>query len=269
MRENRIYGLKGGSWKRAGAKALVPRHNLLMRRSVRSHASGANAEHTPMMSAAKARKRIAWQNKVYKEHFGRKRQRALVFLERKIVVYRNVFAPVPYEFNLLAKTVLREVKDTDSVLDMGTGSGIEAILAASKSKRVLAVDVNPDAVRCATRNVGMNGLTARIKVMQSDLYERVKGRFSLIMFDPPFRWTAPRDSWERSTADEGYATLQGFLRESRTRLTKNGRIILGFGTSGDIAYLKHLVRANGFRRKQLLKNRQKNGWTYFTFRLTC
>jgi release factor glutamine methyltransferase len=239
-----------------------------MRHSSQSHGSGENAEYRPLMSVAGARKRIAWQNRVYKEHLGRKRLLVLDFLGRKIVVYRNVFAPAPYDFNLLAKTVLREVKDTDSVLDMGTGSGIQAILAASKSKQVLAVDVNPDAVRCAMRNVGMNSLTGRIKVLQSDLYERVRGRFSLIMFDPPFRWTAPRDLWERSTADEGYATLQGFLRESRTRLTKNGRIILAFGTSGDIAYLKHLIRANGFRRKQLLKNRRKNGWTFFTFRLT-
>jgi release factor glutamine methyltransferase len=222
-----------------------------------------------MMSASEARKRIAWQNKVYGEHLARKGQLALDFHGRKIVVDQNVFAPVPYDFNLLAKAVLREVKDTDCVLDVGTGSGIQAILAASKAKRVLAVDVNPEAVRCATRNIEINGLTDRIEVTQSDLYEKINGRFSLIMFDPPFRWTAPRDLWERSTADEGYATLQRFLSESRTHLTKNGRIILGFGTSGDIAYLRQLIRANRFRRKQVLKNRQKNGWTYFTFRLTA
>src|SRR2546421_11432172 len=145
-----------------------------MPHSSRNPRLGADAQYTPMISAAEAKKRIAWQNKVYKEHLGRKRRLALDFHGSKIVVFRNVFAPLPYDFNLLAKTVVREVKDTDSVLDMGTGSGIQAILAASKSKRVLAVDVNPDAVRCARRNIEMNGLTGRIKVLQSDLYERVR-----------------------------------------------------------------------------------------------
>jgi len=222
-----------------------------------------------MMSAAEARKRIAWQDKVYKEHLRRAGPLVLDYHGLQILAHRNFFAPVPYQFNLLAQAVQRELRDTDSVLDMGTGSGIQAILAGSKAKHVLAVDVNPEAVKCATRNVRMNEVASRVKVMQSDLYARVRGRFSLIMFDPPFRWTAPRDLWERSTADEGYATLRGFLLESRKHLTKNGRIILGFGTSGDFAYLKHLIRANGYRRKQLMKLIQKNGWTYFAFRLTA
>lgn len=221
------------------------------------------------MSAAEVRKRMAWQNKMYKEHLKRTTELAIDFQGIKLMVHPNVFAPAPWDSNLVARTVLREVKKTDSVLDMGTGSGIQAILAASKSKRVIAVDVNPDAVRCARRNVALNGLAARVKVMRSDVYRKVKGRFSLIIFDPPFRWTTPRDLWERSTADEGYATLQEFLRESRKHLTKNGRIVVGFGTSADLAYLKHLIRQNGFRRRQILKNHQKQGWTHFTFSLTC
>jgi release factor glutamine methyltransferase len=225
-------------------------------------------EYTPMMAVAEARKRVAWHDKVYREHLRRSGPLVLDYQGRKISMDRNVFAPVPYEFNLLAQAARKELQAADSVLDMGTGSGVQAILAASKAKRVLAVDVNPEAVTCATKNVAMNGMASRIQVRQSDLYTNVSGRFSLILFDPPFRWTAPRDLWERSTADEGYRTLQKFLRESRAYLTKDGRIILGFGSSGDIAYLKSLIKANGFRRRQLLKLPQKNGWTYFAFRLT-
>jgi release factor glutamine methyltransferase len=116
--------------------------------------------------------------------------------------------------------------------------------------------------------VALNGLTHRVKVLRSNVFEKVRGRFDLILFDPPFRWTAPRDLWETSTADEGYETLRTFLREGKHHLTKNGCIIIHFGTSGDLAYLKHLIRRNGFRRKQLLKKHHKQGWIYFTFRLT-
>jgi release factor glutamine methyltransferase len=239
-----------------------------MGRNLRTNTPAADTGHVPMMSHAEALRRIAWQDKVYKEHLRCPTQLSLDFLGRKLVVHRNVFAPVSREFNLMSTTVLKEVKERDAVLDMGTGSGIQAILAASKAKRVLAVDVNPDAVRCARRNVALNGLTRRVKVLRSNVFEKVRGRFDLILFDPPFRWTAPRDLWEICSADEGYETLRTFLREGKRHLTKNGRIIVSFGTSGDIAYLKHLIRQNGFRREQLLKKHHKQGWIYFTFRLT-
>jgi len=58
--------------------------------------------------------------------------------------------------NILAETVLGEVKPGDKVLDMGTGSGIQAIFAASKSTNVTAVDINPLAVQCAKLNVKLN-----------------------------------------------------------------------------------------------------------------
>jgi release factor glutamine methyltransferase len=61
--------------------------------------------------------------------------------------------------------------------------------------------------------------------------------------------------------------MRGFFEKAGEHLNKNGRILLHFGTSGDIAYLKLLVRKNGFKRKQLLKN-SLMGWTYFTYRLT-
>jgi release factor glutamine methyltransferase len=50
---------------------------------------------------------------------------------------------------LLGECVLEEVRESDRVLDMGTGSGVNAILAASKGAEVVAVDINPDAVRAA------------------------------------------------------------------------------------------------------------------------
>jgi release factor glutamine methyltransferase len=220
-----------------------------------------------MMSAAEAQRRIDWQERIYKEHL-HESEASIQFLGLTLVVGRDVLQPAPPEFNLLAASVLREVRNSDAVLDMGTGSGVQAILAASKARRVLAVDVNPAAVLCARRNATRNGVADRVEVRRSDLFENVSGRFDLILFDPPFRWIAPRDLWERASADPGYATLQAFLSDSKKRLTKNGRILLHFGTSGDLLYLKRLIRLNGFRRKQLLKTSHPAGWEYFTYRLT-
>jgi len=103
------------------------------------------------MSEAEARKRLNWQNGVYEMHLKCKEPVPMNFLGKTIEIPPNVFSPVPWEHNLLAKTVLREVRETDRVLDMGTESGVQAILAASKSSNVIAVDVNPFAVECAKR----------------------------------------------------------------------------------------------------------------------
>lgn len=174
----------------------------------------------PMMSEAEAKRRLDWQNGVYKEHLKDRKRISIDIAGKRFVVSPNVFASVSWDYNLLAKTVLMEVKETDKVLDMGTGCGVQAILAASKSPDVIAVDVNPFAVRCARHNVKLNKLSSRVKVRESDLFEHARGRFDLIIFDPPFRWSKPRDIWERSSADEGYETVKGFFEEAPEHLNE-------------------------------------------------
>jgi release factor glutamine methyltransferase len=66
--------------------------------------------------------------------------------------------------------VLVEMRPGDRVLDMGTGSGVNAILAASKSTDVVAVDINPQAVEAARRNVIRNGVADRFDVRHSDVF---------------------------------------------------------------------------------------------------
>ena len=126
--------------------------------------------HKPRMTKTEAKRRIDWQNKAYKEHLKSNKPITIDFHGRKIVILPNVFVPEPQGYNLLTKTVLKEVKETDKVLDMGTGTGIQAIFAASKSTDVTAVDVNPEAVECAKLNIELNNLSSRVKVRLSFLF---------------------------------------------------------------------------------------------------
>ena len=111
---------------------------------------------------------------------------------------------------------------------------------------VVAVDVNPAAVACAKDNARRNGVADRVTVLASDLFRNASGRFDLIIFDPPFRWFRPRDMFERGTADENYLTLSTFFDQASDHLQPSGRILLSFGTTGDIAYLQHLITTHGF-----------------------
>jgi release factor glutamine methyltransferase len=142
---------------------------------------------------------------------------------------------------------------------------------AARSSNVVAVDVNPAAVRCARENAELNGVGSKIEVLESDLFQNVAGTFDLIVFDPPFRWFRPRDMRERGIADENYATLTAFFQQARKHLADDGRILLSFGTSGDLAYLKHLIGQTKFQTEELRKTEiVKDGFpvAYFVYRLT-
>jgi release factor glutamine methyltransferase len=186
-----------------------------------------------------------------------------------LVVPEDVFPPAP----LLAfgEALLREVRADDRVLDMGTGSGINAILAARVAPEVVAVDVNPLAVETATANAERNGVADRTTFLHGDLFGPVDGRFDLILFDPPFRWFAPRDALEVAMADENYGTLTRFMAEVHRFLADRGRILLFFGTSGDIGYLRTLIERSGFSAEVVggaQATRVDREATYSVFRLT-
>ena len=154
---------------------------------------------------------------------------------------------------------------------MGTGSGIGAILAASRSSDVVAVDINPKAVAAAAANANLNQVADRIRFLESDVFESVDGTFDVMLFDPPFRWFKARDLLELSTADENYRALTAFMTQARQYLRPAGRILLHFGTSGDIDYLYHLIDVAAFK-KEVLATEQLTkdnlAVTYYVFRLT-
>ncbi len=172
--------------------------------------------------------------------------------------------------DVLGRVVLDEVGPGERVLDMGTGSGVNAILAATRGAHVVAVDVNPHAVAAARANVERNGVADRVEVARSDLFEQVEGRFDLVVFDPPFRWMRPRDWAEASITDEDYQTLTAFFATVRRHLEDDGRVLVFFGTTADVGYLEQLVEANGFAAEVVSRRElEKDGHQveYRTYRL--
>lgn len=158
--------------------------------------------------------------------------------------------PITPMSHLLGEAVIAEVRPGDKVLDMGTGCGVNAILAASAGGDVLAVDINPEAVAAASENAARNLVSQRVETRESDVFAALDGErdgpFDVIIFDPPFRWFEPRDLLEMATADAGYRALTRFVQEVRPYLAERGRVLMFFGSSGDIGYLRRLIAAEGF-----------------------
>ncbi len=76
--------------------------------------------------------------------------------------------------------------DVDTALDLGTGSGLLAMLLADEARSVIATDVNPAAVRYAELGARLNGLS-QIEVRSGSFFEPVRdARFDRILSNPPF-----------------------------------------------------------------------------------
>jgi release factor glutamine methyltransferase len=136
------------------------------------------------------------------------------------IVMPSVFNPkVPRTGEFLASLLdAKRVGADAEVLDMGTGSGVGAVIASRFARRVVAVDLNAEAVRCARINALINNAQDRVDLRHGDLFAPVHGeKFDLILFNPPFLRGPPRDdrdrAWRSSDVAERFAAgLDGQLK---------------------------------------------------------
>ncbi len=158
-----------------------------------------------------------------------------------LVVLPEVFNPAVFRTGtLLARAVAAWAPPLPEgeirVLDLGTGSGVGALFAARRGFRVVAVDVNPEAVRCARINALLHHLEDRIEVRQGDLFATVAGeRFDLVLFNPPFFRGEPANPLDR--AWRGTDVLERFAAGLSAALTPAGQALLVLSTDGDCAAL--------------------------------
>lgn len=225
------------------------------------------AVYKPLMSKKEIEKRKIWQEKVYQKLKAINKKNKINVLGKEILILPGIFAPFWGDSLLLPTAVLKETKKDDYVLDLGSGTGVQGIFAAKKASKVISIDINPVAVKCARLNAKNLKLSDKITVFKSDLFSNIKDKFDLIIFNPPFRWFKPRDILERGSLDENYKTLRKFFREVKKYLKNNGRILLVFSNSGDIDYLKFLIKLHRFEHK-IIARHKSNGWDYIIYKLT-
>ncbi|HZR96553.1 MAG TPA: methyltransferase [Gaiellaceae bacterium] len=92
--------------------------------------------------------------------------------------------------------------DVERALDVGTGSGVHALLAARHAKHVIATDVNPRALAFTELNAALNGLR-NVEVREGSLFEPVAGEtFDLVTCNAPYV-ISPETRW--AYRDGGFA----------------------------------------------------------------
>lgn len=170
---------------------------------------------------------------------------------QKFRVRRGVYEPAEDTF-LLADNL--DVREGERVLELGTGCGLLAILAAKSGARVVATDVNPTALECARTNARGHDVDEQIDFRLGDLFEPVGNeQFDLIIFNPPYlpvprkeELGTPLDrAWEGGP--DGRAIIDRFLAELSKYLKPRGRALFAQSSLSNIKKTLQTLKANGMR----------------------
>jgi release factor glutamine methyltransferase len=160
----------------------------------------------------------------------------------RIKLHPQVYEPAEDTF-LLAENLA--VKDGDLALDVGTGTGIIALLMARKARWVLGVDINPIAVELARENARINGIT-NVEFRLSDLFENVSGKFDVITFNAPYLPGKPEEPIDLALVggENGREVLDRFIDEVSNYIKPGGVVqIVQSSITGIEETLKRLKKA--------------------------
>ncbi|MDE6597231.1 MAG: peptide chain release factor N(5)-glutamine methyltransferase [Clostridia bacterium] len=158
-----------------------------------------------------------------------------------IKVDERALIPRP-ETEQLAELAVKSLEDGDKVLDMCTGSGCIAVSVAknctAKEVTVTAADLSDAAIMLAKENAALNGVS--VSFVQSDMFSNVRGRFNLIVCNPPYvksgdipklqkevRECEPRIALDGG--DDGLDFYRRLAKEVRSYIAKDGMLLLECG----------------------------------------
>ena len=165
------------------------------------------------------------------------------YVDERVIVPRSFIAELLHE--QLAPW-LETPGEVSSVLDLCTGSGCLAILAALNfpNARVDAVDLSQDALDVATRNIADYSLQDRIKLVESDLFAALKGRtYDVIVSNPPYvnaesvAALPPEYQAEPALAlgsgEDGLDATRQILAQAKSHLNPGGLLVVEIGHNRD------------------------------------
>lgn len=153
----------------------------------------------------------------------------------------------PREDSFLLK---KHIKDyaKGSVLEIGTGSGVLAKEASNYAKKVLAVDINKEAIKYAIKNND----NKNISYLYSDMFRNVWLKYDLIICNPPY---LPEDKSNPDVAldggKKGWEWSEKFFSKINRHLKKDGKVLFLFSSLTKKDKIDELIHGYGLEFKQI------------------
>lgn len=172
-----------------------------------------------------------------------------------ITIFPHVYVPADQSVPAMFREY-RHLMEGKQVLDMGTGTGVLALLAARLgAARVVATDSNPNAVANARLNVQRLALANAVEIRgPADLFDSVKGEtFHVILFNAPWIQGEPRTLYDTANYDPGYRVLDSFLHDALEHLAPGGAILVQYSDisqrkgEDSMIHLGKAISINGLR----------------------
>jgi len=164
-------------------------------------------------------------------------------------VDERVIVPRSFIAELLQEQLgpwVTDPEDVSSVLDLCTGSGCLAILAALAFPHaaVDAVDLSKDALEVAARNVADYGLQDRIELLESDLFAALRGRhYDVVISNPPYVSAASvaalppeylaEPAMALGSGEDGLDATRRILAQAKAHLNPGGVLVVEIGHNRD------------------------------------
>nr|WP_282184517.1 50S ribosomal protein L3 N(5)-glutamine methyltransferase [Azospirillum baldaniorum] len=171
------------------------------------------------------------------------------YVDERVIVPRSYIGEILFS-DLIGGddfTLVEDPTEVERVLDLCTGSGCLAILAAQifPEAQVDAVDLSADALEVAKRNVADSGFEDRIVLHHGDLFAPLKNRkYDVIITNPPYvdaeamAALPPEFRHEPEMAlasgEDGLDIVRRILKEAPKHLTPEGGLLCEFGTGREI-----------------------------------
>ena len=193
------------------------------------------------------------------------------FWKHEFVVNQDVLIPRP-DTEILVEKVLKLTKNKNklNLLDIGIGSGciLLSILKEKKNFYGTGVDVSNKSLNICKVNSHKLGLTQRVKLFKSDIDNFSRGKYDLIISNPPYIKKNTLKCLERDIVDfeprcaldggiNGLSEIRKVINKSSELIKKKGFLVLEIGFDQK-THVKKILNDKGFYIKETVKDFANN-----------
>ncbi|AJQ47187.1 MULTISPECIES: methyltransferase [Pseudomonas] len=143
------------------------------------------------------------------------------------------FGPDSYRFTqVIHQHLQHNPRPVEHAVDIGCGTGVGALLIARAAQhaQVSAVDINPLALRYATINAALAGVS-NVSVAPSDVLAGISGTFDLIVANPPYMLDRSARTYRHGGGALGAELSLRIVEQACERLTRHGTLLLYTGVA--------------------------------------
>ena len=182
------------------------------------------------------------------------------FYGRKYFVSEDTLIPRP-ETELLVSEVLNIAKTIENpkILDIGSGTGCIPISLVLENPTIVAdsVDISRGAIEMAEKNALLHNIYDKVRFIQSDLFEKIEGKYNIIVSNPPYIPLKDKDTLQVEvrdydphsalfTSDEhGVEFYQKIIESAKNYLLQDSYLVFELGIN-QYLIVEKLLKDNGF-----------------------